>query len=365
MRVAFYAPMKPPDHPLPSGDRRMARAVRRRLLAGLGTRSSWPAASAATTATAIRRDSSGSAALGARLAARLLRRYRRGRRAAAGALVHLPPLSQGAGLARAGGQPARSASPMSWPRPRSPASRRAGAWAAGYAASQRGDRPGRSRPGDDAKPICRARRCRRRAGATRLFPPFLDAGPFAAAARPRRGAGRCSQPLWRLDPGLPWLLAVAMMRADAKRALLPAARRALGTAWPTCPGGCSSSATARRAARWRRCSRRFGERVRLAGRLARGGTAEPLCGCRPLCLAGLQRGLRHGAARGAGGRPAGGGRARGRRRRMSSSWTASPGCSSRRADRRRMAPPSLRCSWTRRGGGDGSRRRRRGSLARA
>ena len=26
MRVAFYAPMKPPDHPVPSGDRRMARA---------------------------------------------------------------------------------------------------------------------------------------------------------------------------------------------------------------------------------------------------------------------------------------------------------------------------------------------------
>ena len=26
MRVAFYAPLKPPDHPVPSGDRRMARA---------------------------------------------------------------------------------------------------------------------------------------------------------------------------------------------------------------------------------------------------------------------------------------------------------------------------------------------------
>ena len=35
MRVAFYAPMKPPDHPLPSGDRRMARAFMD-LLASLG-----------------------------------------------------------------------------------------------------------------------------------------------------------------------------------------------------------------------------------------------------------------------------------------------------------------------------------------
>ena len=27
MRIAFYAPMKPPDHPNPSGDRRMARLL--------------------------------------------------------------------------------------------------------------------------------------------------------------------------------------------------------------------------------------------------------------------------------------------------------------------------------------------------
>ena len=27
MRIAFYAPLKPPDHPVPSGDRRMARLL--------------------------------------------------------------------------------------------------------------------------------------------------------------------------------------------------------------------------------------------------------------------------------------------------------------------------------------------------
>ena len=27
MRVGFYAPMKPPDHPVPSGDRRMGRLL--------------------------------------------------------------------------------------------------------------------------------------------------------------------------------------------------------------------------------------------------------------------------------------------------------------------------------------------------
>ena len=29
--VAFYAPLKPPDHPIPSGDRRMARVLLRAL----------------------------------------------------------------------------------------------------------------------------------------------------------------------------------------------------------------------------------------------------------------------------------------------------------------------------------------------
>ena len=34
MRVAFYAPMKPPDHPAPSGDRAVARLLLRALAAG-------------------------------------------------------------------------------------------------------------------------------------------------------------------------------------------------------------------------------------------------------------------------------------------------------------------------------------------
>jgi len=27
MRLAFYAPLKPPDHPVPSGDRRISRLL--------------------------------------------------------------------------------------------------------------------------------------------------------------------------------------------------------------------------------------------------------------------------------------------------------------------------------------------------
>jgi hypothetical protein len=34
MRIAFYAPLKPPDHPVVSGDRAMARALIAALRAG-------------------------------------------------------------------------------------------------------------------------------------------------------------------------------------------------------------------------------------------------------------------------------------------------------------------------------------------
>jgi glycosyltransferase involved in cell wall biosynthesis/broad specificity phosphatase PhoE len=47
MRILFHAPLKPPDHPVPSGDREMARGLQR-LLARLGHRVVMPAASRVT-----------------------------------------------------------------------------------------------------------------------------------------------------------------------------------------------------------------------------------------------------------------------------------------------------------------------------
>jgi len=76
MRIAFYAPLKPPDHPNPSGDRRIAKLLVQALqLAGHDI----------TLASRLRtRDASGNllrqakiADLGQRLAARLLGRYAR------------------------------------------------------------------------------------------------------------------------------------------------------------------------------------------------------------------------------------------------------------------------------------------------
>lgn len=50
------------------------------------------------------------------------------------------------------------------------------------------------------------------------FPPFVDAAPFRAAAlkRPEHRAALAAR--LGLDPEIPWLLAVGMMRADVKRA---------------------------------------------------------------------------------------------------------------------------------------------------
>ena len=195
MRIAFYAPMKPPTHPVPSGDRRMARAFMA-LLADLGHEvelasrfRSYDGAGDPARQLRLQR-------LGARLAERWLRR-RRDRTPHLWFTYHLyhkAPDWLGPAVTRALGIPYVVAEA-------SLAAKRAqGPWASGYAASLAAlartdlvlamtthDLPG----------------LRTTVPADRLilFPPFLDAAPFEAMARHQ-------------DP--PMLLAVAMMRADVK-----------------------------------------------------------------------------------------------------------------------------------------------------
>ena len=181
MRIAFYAPMKPPDHPLPSGDRRMARSFMALAQRALATRSSWPAASGATTEWRPARQQR-LEQLGGRLARATHAALARS--AGTGALVHLPPLSQGTRLAGAGGLPT----------PCDPLCRRRGLARAKRAAvlgrrllcDRRRDRAGRSRAGDDDQRS--AGPAKRRVAPSRLalFPPFLDAAPFASEPHPRQ-----------------------------------------------------------------------------------------------------------------------------------------------------------------------------------
>lgn len=214
MRIAFHAPLKPPDHPIPSGDRAMARA----LLALL--RQSGHAIVPTGRFRSYDRDGDPErqrrlARLGADLAERLLRRIRAGRLPPPELwltyhLYHKAPDHLG--------PPIVERLDLPYLVIEGSASRRQaeGPWALGHAASlaalaradlvlamSERDRRGLLEAGLDAD-------------AVRLFPPFLDAGPFreAAAARAEHRA-ELARALG-LDPTLPWILAVAMMRADVK-----------------------------------------------------------------------------------------------------------------------------------------------------
>ena len=224
MRIAFYAPLKAPDHPVPSGDRRMARALLS-LLERLGHE--------VRTVSRLRSyDRDGDPlrqmrvrTLATRMADRLARRLQRD-----GApelwvtyhCYHKAPDWLGPVVARQLGIPYVVVEP-------SLAGKQThGPWAIGHAGARlafahadmllamtRDDLDGlTTTPGLSAE--------------ARLFPPFLDAAPFTAAAR------ACSAHRARLaaehglDEARPWLLCVAMMRADVKRQSYLALAETLG-----------------------------------------------------------------------------------------------------------------------------------------
>jgi glycosyltransferase involved in cell wall biosynthesis len=214
--VAFYAPLKPPDHPVPSGDRRMARALMRAFAVGghpvaLASRlRSYDRAGDAARQARIR-------SLGGRVAAQLLRRYGRTRaklRPRAWVTYHAyhkspdwlgPEVSAGLGipylLVEASFAPKRQDGP----------------WATGHAATEDAIRAADvvlALTAIDAE--CLAPLVRPPAELRRL-PPFIDPAPFAAARSERARHRAELATRFGLDPATPWLLAVAMMREDVKR----------------------------------------------------------------------------------------------------------------------------------------------------
>lgn len=191
MRVAFYAPLKPPDHPTPSGDRRMARLLMEALRAG---------GHVPVLASRFRsRDPTGARieaikAQGARLAGQCLARLKKNP-PDAWLTYHLyykapdwigPPVAYALGIpylvAEASWAPKRAAGPFA-------EGHRAVAEALGRAAA--------------VLALSRLDMECLEAVTDRLvhFPPFLDARPFNVEHRPN---------------DVPSLLAVGMMRADAK-----------------------------------------------------------------------------------------------------------------------------------------------------
>jgi glycosyltransferase involved in cell wall biosynthesis len=215
MRIAFYAPMKAPGHPIPSGERQMARLLCAALeKAGyeVSVASSFRSFDAGGCARRQRRL----AAIGNRLAARELARYR-SRPAAQRPemwftyhLYHKAPDWLGPAVSRALDIPYVVAEASSAPK------QAQGPWAAGYALANqaiaaadlvimlnRSDRPCLAPLVDAPHRLVTLR-------------PFIDASPFlrAAADRARHRLELAERLV--LDTNVPVLLTVAMMRSGDK-----------------------------------------------------------------------------------------------------------------------------------------------------
>ncbi|MBA2525561.1 MAG: glycosyltransferase family 4 protein [Pyrinomonadaceae bacterium] len=225
MKVAFYAPLKPLDHPVPSGDRQLAQALLQALHA---------AGHLVSIASRFRSfDERGDAArqarlshVGGKLARRLIARYRRAAEPPdvwfTYHLYHKAPDWLGPAVSRALGiaYVVAEASVA--------AKQRHGPWAWGYAgsivAAQAADAVLHLNPVD----VEGVRNVRGASAVADLLPPFLDLATFAGSDAPAAAIVARSEARVRL-------ITVAMMRPGAKlasyRLLATALARIANHAW--------------------------------------------------------------------------------------------------------------------------------------
>ncbi|MBI3452214.1 MAG: glycosyltransferase family 4 protein [Rhodospirillales bacterium] len=217
MRIAFYAPLKPPDHPVPSGDRRMAQMIVAALgLAGHEVELAARFRSYEGTGDGERQMRL--AQIGGRLAARLIGRLR-GRplsqRPCIWVTYHLyykAPDWIGPRVA------AQLAIPYVVIEASHAAKRAGGPWSLGHeatlAALARALAVVSLNPADDDGVLTAL------SDPARLhrLKPFLNATPFARAARERAANRLAVGRRYGLESDRPWLLAVGMMRPGDKLA---------------------------------------------------------------------------------------------------------------------------------------------------
>ncbi len=222
MRVAFYAPMKPPDHPVPSGDRRMAGLLMEALsLAGHEVELSSRLRSRDGTGDLLRQARLES--LGAALGRRLLRRIETrpaSERPAAWLTYHLyykAPDWIGPAVCEALAIPYLVAEA-------SVAAKRAGGpWDRGHRATLDALEQAAAviafNPADSE--------CLPDPHRIRGLKPFLDPIPYRTAATERHRHRAALAARLGMDPEQPWLAAVAMMRPGDKLASYRLLARAL------------------------------------------------------------------------------------------------------------------------------------------
>jgi glycosyltransferase involved in cell wall biosynthesis len=227
MRIAAYAPLKPPDHPVPSGDRRVARLLDAALKLS-GHEVEWAGTLRSRDGTGDPARQARLAKIGGYLARRLVRRWRAGpahERPDLWLTYHLyykAPDHLGPAVSDALGIPYVVVEA-------SVAMKRAGgAWDIGHrallAALARADGVISLNPGD--APALEPHLSPTATGA--VLPPFLDTRPYAAAADSRDMHRDAWARRLKIDSARPWLLAVAMQRHGDKLLSYKLLAQALG-----------------------------------------------------------------------------------------------------------------------------------------
>lgn len=221
MRIAFYAPLKPPNHPTPSGDRRVARLLIEAL------ERAGHAVEVASSFRSYAPDAACQAALrdeGVALARRLASEWRAQPRASRPELwftYHVyykspdwlgPVVSADLGIpyviAEASHAPKRAGGP----------------WATGHDAAVAAFRRADLLLCPTRHDVAGLRSLVPAGERIVMLPPFLDAAPFRAAAAARAEHRARLAAARGLDPAVPWITAAAMMRPGDKLA----SYRALG-----------------------------------------------------------------------------------------------------------------------------------------
>lgn len=216
MQIAFYAPMKHPESPVPSGDREMAR----NLVRALSRRHSVEIASRFCS-----RDGTGDparqakiASVGARLSARLVRRWQAGpadKRPDAWFTYHVyhkAPDVIGPAVSRALGIPYFMAEVSHAPK------RAGGPWDTGYRAAEAAIRMADGVIGLSSLDAACVMPLLADPTRYHRLAPFTDTAPFAAAAAKRAEYRRALCVRFGIAPEVPILLAVGMMRDGDKLA---------------------------------------------------------------------------------------------------------------------------------------------------